>query len=47
MGWTYDYVGSYKPTLIAGMIIIALIIIIAFVVSSQEGKMKWTTDGEE
>ena len=47
MGWTYDYVGSYKPTLIAGMIIIALIIIIAFVVSSQEGKMKWTADGEE
>lgn len=44
MGWTYDAVGSYKPTLIAGMIIICVIIAIAFYVSSKEGKMNWTTD---
>lgn len=41
MGWTYDAVGSYMPTLIAGMIIVILIAVLACIASTFEGKYKW------
>ena len=47
MHWVYDYLGTYRPTLIAGVIVVALIIVIAFVVSGQEGKLNWHKDEEE
>ncbi len=41
MGWCYDFLGSYKPTLIIGMVVVVLIAILACVASTQIGKYKW------
>ena len=41
MGWCYDYLGSYMPTLIIGMVVVVLIAILAFVASTFVGKYEW------
>ena len=41
MGWCYDFMGSYMPTLIIGMIVVILIAILACIASSKIGKYKW------
>lgn len=41
MGWTYDYLGSYMPTLIIGMVVVVLVAILGVVASTFVGKYKW------
>lgn len=41
MGWCYDYLGSYMPTLIVGMVVVVLIAVLACVSSSFVGKYEW------
>lgn len=41
MGWCYDYLGSYMPTLIIGMVVVVLIAVLGCVASTFVGKYKW------
>lgn len=41
MGWTYDALKTYQPTFYAGIIVIVVIIICAFVANSYVGKLEW------
>lgn len=41
MGWTYDYLGSYMPTLVIGMVVVVIIAVLACVASKYIGKYEW------
>lgn len=41
MGWTYDYLGSYMPTLVIGMVVVVVIAVLACVASRYIGKYEW------